>query len=418
LKIKKNTNKNKNKNLYIGLMSGTSCDSIDTSLVSIDSSSDSSCSSVSSSDSSSDSSSHQSSNKPYDKFCKIDVINHRSYDIPAEIKQKYANLLDNYKVSLLDLGKLDVAFGKLFSNCVKDICKINNIDLKDIAAIGSHGQTIYHYPHGEHPFTMQIGDPNVIFAQTGITTIADFRRLDVAFGGQGAPLTPLFHKTMFKDDKYKLNLVLNIGGIANITAISDDNKVIGYDTGPGNCLLDLCSSRYIGKPFDNLGLWGKSGDVSQNLLDFMLKDEYFSKSAPKSTGREYFSDNWLNNIINKSDILGLKPQDIQATLLSLSARTIESEVKKVISSNNYRLEDARLIICGGGVKNKALFDLIEKYLAPVSVISSSEIDLDPDFVESTAFAYFAWARINGLGFDMQPVTGSSLKKMPGVAYFM
>ena len=241
-------------------MSGTSCDSIDTSLVYIDSSNDSSRSSISSSDISD----HKANHEPCHKSCKIDVIEHKSYDIPADIKQKYANLLDNYKVSLLDLGKLDVAFAKLFSNCVKDICKINNIDLKDIAAIGSHGQTIYHHPHGEHPFTMQIGDPNVIFAQTGIKTIADFRRLDT-FGGQGAPLTPLFHKTLFKDDKYKLNLVLNIGGIANITAVLDDNNVIGYDTGPGNCLLDLCSSKYICKPFDNLGLWGKSGDVSHNL---------------------------------------------------------------------------------------------------------------------------------------------------------
>ena len=259
-------------NYYIGLLSGTSMDGVDAAIVDF------------------------SENKP------PKLIASHAEPIPELLREKTRLLCVPGDNEINRLGEADVEWGHLFATATLKLLKLANISAKEIIAIGSHGQTIRHKPTATTPFTLQIGDPNTIAALTQITTVADFRRMDMAFGGQGAPLAPAFHRYLFQKSA-RDTMVINIGGIANITYLPANftAKIIGFDTGPGNTLMDAWCRKHINRPYDENGEWAMQGQINDTLLDRLLKDAYFSQQAPKSTGPEYFHLTWLNSSFNAVD---------------------------------------------------------------------------------------------------------------------
>jgi len=241
---------------------------------------------------------------------KIELLASHSQDYPDDLKQQLENLVKTPSIELDALGQLDVRLGKEFAKAVKQLLVDNNIEAKDVIAIGSHGQTIRHRIEGDYPFSMQIGKADVITVETGITTVSDFRSKDVALGGQGAPLVPAFHQAIFSD-KENDTAVVNIGGISNVTFLLSDGKVLGHDCGPGNTLMDLWSQQHIGLSFDRSGAWASQGLLQETLLLQLLTDDYFKQAPPKSTGREYFNLDWLNNYLSGHE--SVDSGDIQTT---------------------------------------------------------------------------------------------------------
>lgn len=250
------------------------------------------------------------------------IIETYSQPIPDDLRKDLLQLVSSHSFTFPFLGKLDVQVGKLFAQTANELIRKCNVEKISIIAIGSHGQTVWHQPDGENPFTIQIGDPNIIAEETGITTVADFRRRDVAVGGQGAPIVPVFHEALFRTTKED-RVVLNLGGIANISVLSKnlDNPIAGFDTGPANTLSDLWIQRHLNKSFDENGNWAASGSVNVDLLNTMLKDTYFDRKLPKSTGREYFNLAWIDKNLQDSDSY-LNREDVQATLIELTAITV------------------------------------------------------------------------------------------------
>ena len=365
-------------NLYIGVMSGTSMDGVDIALVDISNG-------------------------------KITAIASDCYPMPNEIKTRLLTLCNSKQTTLQDLGELDHQLGILYAKSINQFIKQNNIDNKQVKAIGCHGQTIYHSPNGANPFTMQIGDANIIAAQTGITTIADFRRKDMAYGGQGAPLVPAFHKAIFLNPAINC-VVLNIGGISNISVLIPDQSVIGYDTGPGNVLLDGWINKSLGKSYDKDGLWAKSGKVNQNLLSALCNEDYFQLPAPKSTGRELFNLAWL---MQKLTDFSLNSQDIQATLVEFTAITIANEIDKLPIKNNL---PCQLLVCGGGAKNPLIMQQLSALLPKWQVSATDEKGVNSDDMEAIAFAWLAYCRINNIPSNIPEVTGASQSVCLGVIY--
>ncbi|PCJ42802.1 MAG: anhydro-N-acetylmuramic acid kinase [SAR86 cluster bacterium] len=365
--------------LYIGLMSGTSMDAVDCVLADLS-----------------------------DALNVIDFIN---VDIPARLKKDILDLcLESGDNQIKKLGETDVALGKLFASAAISILEKNQLNAEQIQAIGSHGQTIRHQPPGQsdNPFTIQIGDPNTIAALTGITTVADFRRKDMALGGQGAPLLPAFHQRVLKSTQTD-RIILNIGGMANITLLrKEDNQITGFDTGPGNILLDIWIQENLNQSFDNNGDWAASGKPNAELLEFMLNDPYFSSPPPKSTGREYFNNSWIANVLS-AYAKEISPQDVQATLLELAAISIAQAIKNLIGAGD-------VIVCGGGVKNKQLMHCLETQLDSFNVSSSNAYGIDSDALEAFAFAWFAKQTINRESIDFTNITGSSRPVILGGIY--
>jgi len=362
---------------FIGLMSGTSMDGIDASLVDF------------------------SANKP-------NLVATFYAQFPEEIVSKIRTLSnpDNL-ISLKQLGQLDTQLGHLYSQAVLTLLKNTPYLPQDIIAIGCHGQTVHHAPANKYPFSMQIGDPNIIVEKTGITTITDFRRGDIAAGGQGAPLVPAFHKEFFSEPTEN-RVILNIGGIANITLLpkTQNEKVRGFDTGPGNTLMDYWIQTCINSPYDENGNWAYSGTCQDELLEKMLNDPYFLIAPPKSTGTEYFSPGWLVSKITEKKYL---PEDIQATLCHLTTRTICEAIKKSPMSPD------RLLVCGGGIHNQLLMNLLrEEMSCPVD--STLEYGLDPAQVEAAAFAWLARQTFNGLAGNLTDVTGACRPVILGGIY--
>ncbi len=323
-----------------------------------------------------------------------------SQPIPASLRADLLLLCQqNQTPSLKLLGETDIALGRLFAEAVSTLLAKYNLKPADIVAIGSHGQTIQHHPLGPNQFTMQIGDPNTISAMTGITTVADFRRKDMAAGGQGAPLTPMFHQGYFGTHRTR-RAVLNIGGIANVSLLSvgTESPLIGFDTGPGNVLMDTWIDLKRGLSFDRDGTWAQSGAVSSTLLESLMREDFFALPAPKSTGRELFNLNWLTAKLAK--LAPISDVDVQATLLELTAQTIAQ------STDWHSRKIEELIVCGGGAYNTALLQRIRALIAPVSVISSDKAGLAPDWVEGVAFAWMARKTWLGEAIDCRSVTGA------------
>src|SRR5579863_1956589 len=235
------------------------------------------------------------------------------------LKLRVSALIDHAdRVALDEIGQIDVEVGMAFAQAALALLQSAGISADRVTAIGSHGQTLRHRADLKVPFTWQIGDPNTLAEMTGISVVADFRRRDVAAGGQGAPLLPVFHDQAFRSDDED-RVIANLGGIANITILSRDRTVAGFDTGPANRLLDAWIARHLGKDFDAAGAWAATGQVDETLLRELLDEPYLWLAPPKSTGRELFNLPWLENKLRQ---FSRPPRDVQATLQQFTARTL------------------------------------------------------------------------------------------------
>ena len=362
---------------YIGLMSGTSLDGIDAGL--------------------------------YDfTEQKAQVIDFYYQAYPAEIKEKIQVISSGTPLSLKEYGELDTQLGEFYAQACLSLLKQSNIKALAIKAIGSHGQTLYHSPNSSLPFSLQIGDPNIICHRTNITTIADFRRKDIAAGGQGAPLVPAFHRALFYNP-IKNNVIVNIGGIANITVLPKEasQAVYGFDTGPGNTLMNHWISQHKNEPYDANGDWAATGKLQNTLLVHLKNDLYFSKTMPKSTGTEYFSKQWLRQKL--STYTQYKAEDIQYTLCQLTAETIAEAI--LLSAP----ETDDVFICGGGVHNKTLMDCLSSLLKK-PILSTEALGVPPDQVEAMAFAWLAKQSLEGLTGNLPEATGADSSVILGGIY--
>ena len=326
-----------------------------------------------------------------------------SHEFPfqTQIKEKILSLISE-KSSLQTIGELDTQLGLMFADAINSFLDLHKIKRKDIQAIGLHGQTLWHEPNSEFPFSMQLGNANIVCAKTSITTISDFRRMDMAHGGQGAPFTPAFHQFLFSS-LGEHTAVVNIGGMANITLLG--KTLQGWDTGCGNVLLDLWMQQTQEKAYDKDGLFAQSGTLDTKLLASMLSDSYFTKPAPKSTGREYFNASWLSSFLPLFHTF--KDADIQRTLLELTALSIANDL------NASKVQ--QVIICGGGAKNSFLMQRLQA-LTSAKVILSDALGVSSDFLEAMAFAWFAYKRIHKEKVALSSVTGAKQDSLLGCIY--
>jgi anhydro-N-acetylmuramic acid kinase len=365
--------------LYLGLISGTSADGIDVALA-------------------------RFAGKPR-------LLAGLTHPYPAHLRERILALAQgDGRIALDELGALDIEIARAFASAAQTLLRREGVPAQTIRAIGSHGQTVRHRPLGATPYTLQLGDPNVIAEQTGITTVTDFRRRDVAAGGHGAPLAPAFHAAMLARAA-GTRVVLNLGGIANITILPGDAKkpLRGFDTGPASCLLDAWVGRHLDRPYDKDGAFAAAGRVDATLLARLLSDPYFAAPPPKSTGREVFHLTWLQAHLRG---LALAPKDVQATLVALSARSIAEAVRA-------QARDVReVFVCGGGVHNPVLMAAIADALAPAPVASVASLGIDPDFVEAMTFAWLARERLaNRAAPNVLTVTGARGPRVLGGIYF-
>lgn len=353
---------------FIGLMSGTSMDGIDAVLVTIDG-----------------------------NRVRLDASHNHPY--PPRLLAELHSLCDSGNHEIERLGCADREVGHCFAEATQALLAKAGISAASVRAIGSHGQTIRHRPNGSWPFTLQIGCPATIAFTTGIDTVADFRRADIAAGGQGAPLVPAFHQALLSQEQHP-RAVVNIGGIANITWLPGDaEQVIGFDTGPGNTLLDHWCRRHRGLPYDAGGGWAATGTVNEPLLDALRSDPYFALAAPKSTGRELFHEQWLAH--QGGSLLGqLAAADVAATLVALTATTIADCLRPLATS-------AELLVCGGGAHNQTLMAMLAQALPDWRVSTTSAAGVDGDYLEAMAFAWLAARHISGQPGNLPAVTGAN-----------
>jgi anhydro-N-acetylmuramic acid kinase len=305
-----------------------------------------------------------------------------------------------------EAGSLDSELGELFGAAVLALLEGSKTDAKDVRAVGSHGQTIRHRPRQAHPFTTQIADPNIIAARTGITVVADFRRRDVALGGQGAPLLPAFHKVAFGSEAED-RLVLNTGGIANITLLPAKGEVRGFDTGPANVLMDMVCRDELKQAFDTGGKIAATGQVDAVLLASMLQEPYFDMPAPKSTGPELFNRPWLDKHLAGRK---LATKDLLATLAELTARTVAE------AALHYSSGVKHVYVCGGGANNAHLLARLEAQLPGTTVESTAAIGIDPAWVEAAGFAWLAYRTMNHQPGNLPVVTGAAKYAVLGAIY--
>lgn len=362
---------------YIGLMSGTSVDGIDAALVSL----------------------------PVNgQFALLATHQH---PLPTAVRAAIQALMQPGPNEIERAGELDAQLGHLFAEATKALLARSGVDASSIRAIGSHGQTIRHRPHAPHPFSRQIGNPSVIAEETGITTVADFRARDLAAGGEGAPLVPAFHRWLFRKPGVN-RVIVNIGGIANVTWLpaAENGAVLGFDTGPGNTLLDQWIARHRDAPYDRDGAWAASGRVQKDLLAQLMADEYFAKAPPKSSGREHFNLAWLEQRLAGN----LAPEDIQATLAEFTAASIAQSLKYLPD------EIGEIYICGGGTHNRHLLARLRALLPDMPVATTGILGLDPDWVEAAAFAWLAHQALAGKPGNLPSVTGARHPALLGGIY--
>lgn len=355
--------------LYIGLMSGTSMDGIDSAIIEVGKNN-------------------------------IKLIATYCHPIPKQLQQAIKPLLLPGDDNLDALGSADQQLGVCFAQAATTLLKRERLNASDIKAIGSHGQTVRHRPPNSdtpHPFTLQIGDPNIIAARTNITTVADFRRRDMALGGQAAPLVPAFHQAVFHS-RNSNRAIVNIGGISNITFLPAEGEVLGFDTGPGNRLLDDWIKQHKNKNFDDCGLWASQHTSDPQLLEQLKTHPFLQRSAPKSTGREEFNRQWLDQALKPFS--HLSPGSVQATLLAFTAETIADALKALPAV----IDD--VFICGGGALNTALMTQLGDLLTPANVDSTITLGISPEWVEAAAFAWLARQTLAGLAGNLPAVTGA------------
>lgn len=364
---------------YLGLISGTSADGIDAALVRF-----------------ADDEAHTTPQLVFGRTYAWEPILRARL---VELGQHAATL------TLDDVGELDVRVGRAFAQASRAAMAAAGIEASALDAIGSHGQTLRHRPHGEVPFTLQLGDAATIAERCGVRVVAEFRRRDVAAGGHGAPLVPAFHAATLHSPAED-RAVLNLGGIANVTLLPKQGEVRGFDTGPANGLMDAWCLHHCGLAYDENGAFAQQGQVDEGLLSRLLDEPWFSKAPPKSTGRDQFHLAWVESKLRGDET----PADVQATLLALSVRTITEALASTQPNTQ------RLIACGGGVHNAQLMHALAGALPGVAVESSASHGLDPDFVEAMAFAWLARETLAGRPGNLPAVTGAAGLRVLGAIY--
>jgi len=363
---------------YIGLMSGTSLDAVDAALV----------------------------NFSDDTVRLIKAIN---FPLPTVLRETLKTLCTPGDNEIEQLGLADIQLASVFAEAVTQLLKESDIEATQVQAIGSHGQTLRHRPKNGSAFTLQIGDPNTLAELTGITTVADFRRRDMAVGGQGAPLAPAFHAAMFGSHSQP-RVILNIGGIANVTLLAAaKNITTGFDTGPGNGLMDAWVQRHLQQAYDDNGQWAASGTINQLLLDTLLQDDFFQRTPPKSTGREHFNLAWLDTqLVNVAR--PVDPADVQATLSELTAVSIQQAVTQTAP------QTTQIVVCGGGSRNADLMSRLGQKFTTASVITTDELGLSAEWVEAVAFAWLARETLAHRPGNLPAVTGAKRPVILGGIY--
>jgi len=323
------------------------------------------------------------------------VIHCHTETYSTELRNRVREISQAELITIDDLCRLDVEVARFYAELVNQTLADQQIDATTIRAIGCHGQTIRHSPQIDPVYTLQIGDPNTLAARTGITTVADFRRRDMALGGQGAPLAPAFHEFLFRSPQAD-RVIINIGGIANVSYLPADIElpVIGFDTGPGNTLLDYWVKQHQDAEYDANGAWAASGVTIDKLLRTMLTEPYFQQPLPKSTGTEYFNPGWLQRFIDSK----FNPADVQATLVELTAKTIANAIALIPGQIDH------CFVCGGGVHNRQIMQRLACLLSDAELKSTESIGMNPDFVEAVAFAWLAGETVNGRTGNLPGVT--------------
>ncbi|GAC1034876.1 anhydro-N-acetylmuramic acid kinase [Pseudomonas sp. No.21] len=348
---------------YLGVMSGTSLDGLDIALI--------------------------------DQGERTRLIASHYIPMPDSLRQELLSLCAPGEDELARAALAERRWVELAASGIDLLLREKGLAATDIRAIGSHGQTVRHEP--VRGFTIQIGNCALLAELTGITVVGDFRRRDVAAGGQGAPLVPAFHEALF-DDRNGNRAVLNIGGFSNLSLIEPDQPVRGFDCGPGNVLMDAWIQLNHGQDYDRDGAWAASGQAQPSLLDTLLEDDFFSTRGPKSTGRELFNLNWLQAHLAK--LPPLKPEDVQATLLELSARSMVDALKTA------QADTLELLVCGGGAHNGALMRRLAELLPGTQVSATDSRGVPADWVEAMAFAWLAHCCLEGIPANRPSVTGA------------
>ncbi len=366
--------------LYIGLMSGTSVDGVDAALCRFGTG--------------------------------VELLATREHGIPTQLKQQIAAISHTGPDEIERLGRLDAALGELFAEAALGLLESAGVAATAVRAIGSHGQTVRHRPPStvtgdDRAFTLQLGDPNRIAERSGITTVADFRRRDIAAGGEGAPLAPAFHAAAFAREGVRRALV-NIGGIANVSILDGTLLHSGFDTGPGNTLLDHWVARHRGIPFDRNGGWSARGSVDTTLLQRLLQHPYFGRRGPRSTGKEAFNLAWLDDCL--APCRSLDPGDVQATLAELTAATIAQG----IATAGVPIDEVYL--CGGGARNTDLRARLQRHLGNACLATTAELGIEPEWVEAATFAWLAHRTLQGMAGNAPQVTGASGPRVLGGIY--
>jgi anhydro-N-acetylmuramic acid kinase len=349
---------------FIGLLSGTSRDGVDIALVDFE------------------------DGRP-------DILMARCLPYSPNLRAAIDRLIETGPPTDAALGPVDRELGQFFALAVRNLVRDAGLDPRDIRAVGSHGQTVWHAPTAKPPRTIQLGDGALIARLTGIPTVSDFRSPDLRAGGQGAPLAPLLHRALFLDDRER-RAVLNLGGIANLTLLRAGEPLTGFDTGPANCLMDLWIHRHRGADFDANGAWAAGGEIHGALLGRLLDEPFFRAEPPKSTGLELFNAAWLEG---RLEGLELRPRDVQRTLAELSAQTIADQLRLAGGAD-------RVLVCGGGVHNQFLLSRLELLLGRARVESTAVHGIHPDWVEACLFAWLARERLRERQQETGPITGA------------
>lgn len=387
------------KKIYLGVMSGTSLDALDTVAVSF-------------------------ANNQFS------TLANASLAMPQDLQQLLTKLIEEASLTYADLALAEDSLSRLYAQvinlCVSQL-EANSYSQAAIQAVGCHGQTLEHQPNQQPAFTLQLLNPSLVAELTGLAVVADFRRRDLAAGGQAAPLVPAFHAEVFASEEVN-RIIVNLGGIANLSYLparafdsSSTNKkeVIGYDTGPANTLLDTFYSQHFYNPnkqttnthYDPAGKNAAQGKLLEALVAAALADDYFQQPAPKSTGREKFNPVWLTELLAKTGLEKAAKEDILRSLVEITALSLSNEVNKLDPTTT-----AEIYICGGGWQNDFLISRLEKLLAPRKMASTASLGLDPQLVEASAFAWLAKQNLEGLAGNLPSVTGAKGKRVLGGYY--
>lgn len=379
----------KKQNLYIGVMTGTSLDAVEVALLAF-----------------------ETDDAGLERGLPV-VMQHYQAPYPEALRQAVLAINQGQRFTMQQYGYVDTELAKICAAAIESLLQKADIEAAQVMAVGLHGQTVHHQPNGaEHEgvrFTLQLGDPHIVATQLAIPVVADFRRRDMALGGQGAPLACGFHDKVWRSSE-RIRVVLNLGGIANITVLEPGKEAYGFDTGPANILLDAWVQQHQGQAYDADGKWARGGAVIPSLLKTMLADPYFAQAWPKSTGREHFNEAWLERHLAHHRQANSEAQDaddaqaVQATLLELSAQSIAQQIQLCTQASGLAME---VIVCGGGAYNLFLCERLQALCAPAEVRSSADFGFAPEAIEAAAFAFFAQQTWRGLAANIPSVTGAS-----------